>query len=168
MQKYEVKFCHRLLSIKNFLAYFPTLPYCLCRNKRPSHNKHPPKTVIFQRGEYTKPMGFWWVSFQRGEYPKPMAFDGFWNFFYCFEKLSTRGVYFGKYGILHLFLQHFADVTCAISLINSTVTTPRTVRKLLIHSWQVIKGHFKILTVYNATKGILSQFLVFFAAPVNA
>ena len=56
-------------------------------------NAHPQitalKTVIFQRGEYTKPMafdgdfskggvhktdGFWWVSFQRGEYTKPMGF----------------------------------------------------------------------------------------------
>ena len=32
--------------------------YRICRNKRPSRNKRPPKTVIFQRGEYTKPMGF--------------------------------------------------------------------------------------------------------------
>ena len=51
--------------------------------------------VIFQRGEYTKPMGFdgwffkrggvhktdelWWMIFQRGEYTKPMGFDG-WFF----------------------------------------------------------------------------------------
>ena len=27
-----------------------------------------------------------------------MGFDGFWNLFCCFEKLSTRDVYFGKYG----------------------------------------------------------------------
>ena len=27
-----------------------------------------------------------------------MDFDGLWNFFYCFQKLSARGVYFGKYG----------------------------------------------------------------------
>ena len=68
--------------------------------------------VIFQRGEYTKPMGFnewffkggvhktnglWWVSFQRGEYTKLMAFwwvsfqrggvhktDGFWWVFGMF------------------------------------------------------------------------------------
>ena len=67
----------------------------ICRNKRPSRHKHLPKTVIFQRGEYTKPMsfdgwffqrgeytktdGFWWVSFQRGEYTKPKSFDG-WVF----------------------------------------------------------------------------------------
>ena len=30
----------------------------ICRNKRPSRNKRPPKTVIFQRGEYTEPTGF--------------------------------------------------------------------------------------------------------------
>ena len=28
----------------------------ICRNKRPLRNKRPPKTVIFQRGEYKKPM----------------------------------------------------------------------------------------------------------------
>ena len=69
--------------------------YRICRNKRPTQNKRPPKKVIFQGGEYTKPMGcdgwffeggrgvhrmdgFWWVIFQRGEYTKPMGFDGFW------------------------------------------------------------------------------------------
>ena len=50
--------------------------YRICRNKRP------PKVLIFQRGKYTK----------------PMAFDGFWKFFYCFQKLSARGVYSSKYG----------------------------------------------------------------------
>ena len=45
-------------------------------------NTMPTKTVIFQRGEYMKPMGFWWVIFQRGEYTKPMGFGMF--FFYCF------------------------------------------------------------------------------------
>ena len=76
------------------------LLYRICRNKRPPQNRrlHEPhfaifqwlldfvcywinqsidkrscKTVIFQRGEYTKPTGFRWVSFQRGEYTKPMA-----------------------------------------------------------------------------------------------
>ena len=37
--------------------------------------------------------------FKGGKYTKPMTFDGFWNVSYCFEKLSARGVYFGKYGI---------------------------------------------------------------------
>ena len=32
--------------------------YRICRNKRPPRNKRPSKTVIFQRGEYTKPMDF--------------------------------------------------------------------------------------------------------------
>ena len=163
--------------------------YRICRNKRPIRNKRSQKTVIFQRGEYTKPMGcdgwffkggstqnrwvvmgdfskggvhktdgLWWVIFQRGEYTKPMGCDGwffkggstqnrwvvmgdfskggvhktdglwwvifqrgeyikpmgcdgwffkegstqtdgFWRVFYFFEKLSARGVYFGKYGI---------------------------------------------------------------------
>ena len=65
--------------------------YRICRNKRP------PKTVSFQRGEYTKPMaldgwffrgggvhktdGFGWVIFQRGEYTKPMGVDG-----WCFQR----------------------------------------------------------------------------------
>ena len=31
--------------------------------------------VIFQRGEYTKPMAFHEWFFQRGEYTKPMSFD---------------------------------------------------------------------------------------------
>ena len=29
-----------------------------------------------------------------------MGSDGFWNIFYCFYKLSARGVCFDKYGIL--------------------------------------------------------------------
>ena len=37
----------------------------------------PPKTVIFQKGEYTKPMGFDGWFFQRGEYTKPMDFRTF-------------------------------------------------------------------------------------------
>ena len=32
--------------------------YPICRNKRPPRNKRSPKTVIFQRGEYIKPMNF--------------------------------------------------------------------------------------------------------------
>ena len=48
--------------------------YRICRNKRPLRNKRPPKTVIFQRGEYMKPMGFDGWFFQRGEYMKPMGF----------------------------------------------------------------------------------------------
>ena len=28
---------------------------------------------------------------------EPMSFDGLWNFFYCFQKLSVRSVYFDKY-----------------------------------------------------------------------
>ena len=32
--------------------------YRFCWHKRPPWNKRPPKTVIFQRGEYTKPMRF--------------------------------------------------------------------------------------------------------------
>ena len=47
--------------------------YSVCWNKRP------PKTVIFQRKEYTKPMALDGWCFQRGEYTKPMALDG-WFF----------------------------------------------------------------------------------------
>ena len=72
----------------------------------------------FQRGEYTKPNGFWWVMFSKGGVHKT---DGLWlwcfkggstqnrwvlmgfgMFSYCFQKLSARGVYFGKYGQSHL------------------------------------------------------------------
>ena len=64
-------------------------------------NKRPPKTVMFQRGEYTKPMGCdgWffkggstqnrWVvmgDFSKGEYTKPMGCDGFWNLFFIGSK----------------------------------------------------------------------------------
>ena len=49
-------------------------------NAHPEISAHK-KSAIFQRGEYTKPMGLWWVIFQRGEYTKPM---GFGMFFYCF------------------------------------------------------------------------------------
>ena len=52
----------------------------------------------FSQGRVHKTDGVWWVIFHRGEYTKPMGFDGFWNLFYCFWKLSVRGVYFVKYG----------------------------------------------------------------------
>ena len=52
----------------------------------------------FSKRRVHKTEGFWWVIFQRGEYIKAMAFDWIWNIFYCFEELSARGVYFGKYG----------------------------------------------------------------------
>ena len=88
-------------------------------------NKRPPKTVIFQRGEYTKPMAFngWFFKggstqnrwalmgdFSKGGVHKIDGFswvifqrgkyktDGFWNVFLLFQKLSPLGVYFGKYG----------------------------------------------------------------------
>ena len=66
------------------------LRYRICRNKRPLRYKRPPKTVIFQRGEYTKPMAFdgWffkgestqnrWLlmgDFSKGRVHKT---DGFW------------------------------------------------------------------------------------------
>ena len=40
------------------LIYNYNMEYRICRNKRPPQNRRPPKTVIFQRGKYTKPMGF--------------------------------------------------------------------------------------------------------------
>ena len=42
-------------NVKHFI-----FKYCFCRNKRP------PKTVIFQRGEYTKPMAFDGCFFKGG------------------------------------------------------------------------------------------------------
>ena len=77
-----------LHHIFNQIHHNSICKYRICRNKPP------PKTVIFQRGEYTKPMGFvrWffkgestqnrWIlmgDFSKGEYTKPMAFDG-WFF----------------------------------------------------------------------------------------
>ena len=56
--------------------------------------------VIFQRGEYTKPMNFGGWFFKAGSTQNRWLFDGFWNVFYGFQKLSARGVYFGKCGIL--------------------------------------------------------------------
>ena len=142
--------------------------YRICRNKRPPRNKYPPNTVIFQRGEYTKPMGFdgwffkggstqnrwalmgdfskggvhktdglWWVIFQRGEYTKPMGFDEWFfkggstqnrwvlEFFYCFEKLSARGVYLGKYGIWDCFLWfiYLSWFICLLSIIHLVFST---------------------------------------------
>ena len=38
--------------------HFHCQNYRIYPNKRPPRNKRPPKTVIFQRGEYTKPKGF--------------------------------------------------------------------------------------------------------------
>ena len=98
-------------------------------------NAHPEKSTQknsdFSKGGVHKTDGFWWVIFQRGEYTKPMGFNGwffkggttqnqwvvmggffkggvhktygllmgFGMFLYCFWKLSAGGVYFGKYGI---------------------------------------------------------------------
>ena len=55
---------------------------------------------IFKGGEYTKTHGFWW---------------GF-GIFYCFLKLSARGVYFGKYGnnyvqILFIIRRHSGQIS---------------------------------------------------------
>ena len=88
-------------------AWNPINMYLIRQNKRPSRNKRPPKTVIFQRGEYTKPKGFWWVIFQRGEYTrpkgfwwvifqrgeyiKPMSSDGFWKYFLLLLKIKHPG-----------------------------------------------------------------------------
>ena len=63
--------------------------YRVCRNKRSPWNKCPPKRVIFQRGEYMKPMGFDGWFFQRGEYIKPMGFDGW--FFQRGEYMKPMG-----------------------------------------------------------------------------
>ena len=41
-----------------FFNFFLFTSHRICRNKRPPRNKRSPKTVIFQRGEYTKPMAF--------------------------------------------------------------------------------------------------------------
>ena len=66
----------------------------------------------FSKGGVHKTDESWWVIFQRGEYTKPMSLD-VWFFkggstqnrwvlkhfgkkFYCLEKLSAQGVYFGK------------------------------------------------------------------------
>ena len=85
--------------------------YRICRNKRTPRNKRPPqnkhslKTVLFQRGEYTKPMAFdgWFFkggSTQNrwalmGDFFKEGSTQNRWvlEFCFCFWKLSTRGVY---------------------------------------------------------------------------
>ena len=51
----------------------------------------------FSKGGVHKTDGFWRVIFQRGEYTKPMGFDGFWNFIVP-SKIKRLGVYFRKYG----------------------------------------------------------------------
>ena len=40
----------------------------------------------FSKGGVHKTDGFRWMIFQRGEYIKPMAFDGFWNVFFIASK----------------------------------------------------------------------------------
>ena len=57
----------------------------------------------FSKGGVHETDSFWGMIFQRGEYTKPMAFDGFWNLFHCSEKLGAQGVYFGRYGKCLLF-----------------------------------------------------------------
>ena len=47
----------------------------------------------FSKGGVHRTDELWWVIFQRGEYTKPR---GFGICFYCFWKLSARGVYFDK------------------------------------------------------------------------
>ena len=48
------------------------------------------------------------MIFQRGEYTKPR---GFGICFYCFWKLSARGVYLGKYGVLCMNVWSFSKKT---------------------------------------------------------
>ena len=57
----------------------------------------------FQRGEYTKPMGFWWVMFSKGGVHKT---DGFW------WVIFQRGEYTKPYRkkITNLFLLNFVKV----------------------------------------------------------
>ena len=64
------------------------------RNIRPHRNKRPLKTVIFQRGEYTKPKGSNGRFFQWGRYTKPMGCDGFWNVFLLLLKIKRPGCLF--------------------------------------------------------------------------
>ena len=53
----------------------------ICRNKRPPRNNRPPKTVIFQRGEYTKPMAFDGWFFKGGSTQNRWLLMGFGIFF---------------------------------------------------------------------------------------
>ena len=101
--------------------------YRVYRNKRPPQNKRPPKTVILQRGEYTKPMGFdgrffkggstqnrWALmgDFSKGGVHKTDGFGwvifqrgeymkpmGFGIFFLLLLRIKCPGRLFGKYDI---------------------------------------------------------------------
>ena len=91
-----------------FLSTSSLPSHRICRTKRPPRNKRPPKTVIFQRGEYTKPMSFhgWffkggstqnrWVlmgDFSKGGVHKT---DGFWNVFLLLLKIKHPVRLFGQ------------------------------------------------------------------------
>ena len=65
----------------------------------------------FSKGGVHKTDGFWWVIFQKGEYTKPMGFDGFGNVFLLVLKFKRPGRLFGQIryssqgvGITSLFL----------------------------------------------------------------
>ena len=45
----------------------------------------------FSKGGVHETDGFWWVVFQRREYTKPMGFDGFWNVFLLLLKIKRPG-----------------------------------------------------------------------------
>ena len=106
------------LKVSGFKEFFTKIPV------PPTIRFHPNKKIKggstqnrwllmgdFSKGGVHKTDGSWWVIFQRGEYTKPMGLDGFWNFFYCFWKLNAWGVYFGKNGMYRaLYVGHVAGV----------------------------------------------------------
>ena len=47
------------------------------------------------------------MIFQRGEYTKPMAFDGFWNVFLLLLKIKRPGSLFGQTRYLHFVVAPF-------------------------------------------------------------
>ena len=62
-----------------------------------------------------------------------MAFDGFWNVFYCFEKLSARGVYFGKYG-------NHSSLSGTPRTLRATISLSPNSRKVITLAWGKIWG----------------------------
>ena len=71
----------------------------------------------FSKGGVHKTNELWGVIFQRGEYTKPMVFDGVWNVFFVAFKRSGRLFWQIRYAknsefwIFELFLNQFFDVS---------------------------------------------------------
>ena len=72
------------------------------------------KSTIFQRGGLHKTDGLLMGDFSKGGVHKIDEFWWVWNVLYRFEKLSARGVSFGKYGNQRVIRWNSTEIHCKL------------------------------------------------------